>query len=117
LRKEALGERHPYIAQSISNISALYYAQGIYEKAEPLLKQAILLMKDLLGELHPDVAGSLFNLAVLYHHMQRHSEAMTSTQNAIQIYVQTIGIDHPRTKAAMSWLLSIRIALNNDLDL
>jgi tetratricopeptide (TPR) repeat protein len=116
LRQELLGERHPNIATSLNNLAGLYYSQGRYEEAETLFKQALALRQELLGERHPDVAGSLFNLATLYHQMQKHSEAMNLIQSAIHLYEQTLGIEHPQTKAAMSWLPSIRAALNRNLD-
>ncbi|NMF61179.1 tetratricopeptide repeat protein [Pseudanabaena yagii GIHE-NHR1] len=111
--KELLGDRHPDVATSLNNLAGLYDSQGRYEEAEPLYKQALSLKQELLGDRHPSVAGSLFNLAILHHKMQRHSEAMTEIQSAIQIYEQTLGIEHPHTKAAMSWLPSIWVALNN----
>ena len=41
IRNKALGESHPYHAQSLSNLASLYQAMGDYARAEPLFRQPL----------------------------------------------------------------------------
>jgi tetratricopeptide (TPR) repeat protein len=47
-------------------LAGLYYSQGNYGKAEPLLVRALAIREKVLGKEHPSVATSLNNLATLY---------------------------------------------------
>jgi hypothetical protein len=53
MRKRLLGEAHPDVAASLNNLAALYAYQGQFEKAAPLLEQALQMFRQLLGEEHP----------------------------------------------------------------
>ena len=53
---------HPDYATSISHLGNLYYYIGRYEKALPLLQQALAIFKKVLGEEHSSYATSLHNL-------------------------------------------------------
>ena len=41
IRKQTLGEKHPYYAQSLISLALLYLSQGDFAKAEPLCRQAL----------------------------------------------------------------------------
>jgi hypothetical protein len=41
------------VAASLNNLAALYVRQGQFEKAAPLLEQALRVVRQLLGEEHP----------------------------------------------------------------
>ena len=49
-----LGENHPYLIQTFSNLATLYNNQDKYAQAEIFYEQAIKLSKELLGENHPN---------------------------------------------------------------
>jgi tetratricopeptide (TPR) repeat protein len=66
-------------------LAGLYYSQGRYSEAEPLLVQALALKKRLLGEEHPSVASSLNNLAGLYDSQGRYSEAEPLYEQALAL--------------------------------
>ncbi|WP_124330823.1 tetratricopeptide repeat protein [Desulfonema ishimotonii] len=44
----------------------LYYQQGHYGEAEPLIQKALVLRKKVLGLKHPDTLTSLSSLAGIY---------------------------------------------------
>ncbi|MEH2032252.1 MAG: NB-ARC domain-containing protein, partial [Nostoc sp.] len=52
-----------------------YQGQGLYQQAEPWLRQCVEVAENRLGLEHPDVAQSLNNLALLYGFIGRYSEA------------------------------------------
>ncbi|NJR51996.1 MAG: tetratricopeptide repeat protein, partial [Leptolyngbyaceae cyanobacterium CSU_1_3] len=49
IRKSILGESHPDVATSLTDLAVLYRNQGRYAEAESLYKQALALRKHLLG--------------------------------------------------------------------
>ena len=53
VRKKLLGEEHPDVAQSLTNLAAFYNSQGRYEEAEPLLLQAVQIVEKKLKKNHP----------------------------------------------------------------
>jgi tetratricopeptide (TPR) repeat protein len=48
----SLGDLHPNTADTLSNLANLYYTQGKYEKAEPLLKRALVSYEHIWGVEH-----------------------------------------------------------------
>ena len=81
-------------APTLSNLAYLYYSQGRYSEAEPLLVQALALRKRLLGEEHPDVAESLNNLAELYRSQGRYSEAEPLYEQALALRKRLLREEH-----------------------
>jgi hypothetical protein len=57
-----LGKEHPSTAITLSNLASFYSAQGHYEEAEPLFKQALVVEEKVLGKEHPDTVIDLNNL-------------------------------------------------------
>ncbi|MEA5542963.1 tetratricopeptide repeat protein, partial [Limnoraphis robusta Tam1] len=51
--QKLLGDEHPDVATSLSNLALLYREQGRYTEAEPLYKQALEMFQKLLGTEHP----------------------------------------------------------------
>jgi tetratricopeptide (TPR) repeat protein len=58
----------------------LYYHQGRYEEAEPLLQRALDIVEKVRGPEHPNTATSLNNLAELYYAQGRYEEAERLTR-------------------------------------
>ena len=67
IREEALGPKHPDVAQSLNNLALLSDSQGQYKKAEPLYQRSLAIWEKALGSEHPDVAASLNNVAGLHY--------------------------------------------------
>jgi hypothetical protein len=53
MRQRLLGDEHPNVATSLNNLALLYAHQEHFEKAVPLLEQAVQILRQLLGEEHP----------------------------------------------------------------
>ena len=103
IRKRILGEKHPLIATSLSNLAGLYDNQGRYTEAEPLYRQALAMRQEILPEKHPDIATSLNNLAYLYENQGRYTEAEPLYRQALAMLQEILPSKHPH----------IAISLNN----
>ena len=73
------------MATSLNNLAGLYYTQGQYAQAEPLLKRALMIQEKALGPDHPAVATSLENTAFLYRETGREQEAEELDQRVAAI--------------------------------
>jgi tetratricopeptide (TPR) repeat protein len=85
----------PELADSLERLGSLYYKQGRYLEAEPLLQKVLSLRQQLLGSDHSDVATSLNNLAELYRSQGRYSEAEPLYLRSLEIMKQQLDTDHP----------------------
>jgi tetratricopeptide (TPR) repeat protein len=80
LMEDRLGPEHPHTASALSNLAAVYQAQGRYGEAEPLYQRALNIRERSLGPEHPDTAIALNNLALVYREQGRYEEAERLTQ-------------------------------------
>lgn len=71
-----VGQSHPYVAISLSNLALLYKNHGEYAKATPLYKRSVAIWEIALGPEHPYVAHCLSNLSELYQAMGKDKEAL-----------------------------------------
>ena len=88
---------HPDLARSLSNLAALYQAQGKYAAAEPLFTDALEMRKRLFkGQDHLDLARSLSNLAGLYLAQAKYAAAEPLYTDALEMRKRLFkGQDHP----------------------
>jgi len=94
------------VPTSLNNLAGLYRAQGRYDEAEPLYRQALELRRELLGERHPQVATSLNNLAYLYESQGRYNEAEPLYLEALAMLAQAVGTDHPNFQTVLGNLVA-----------
>ena len=70
--KERFPNGHPELAKSINHLGALHWAAGEYARAEPFLREALVICsalypKERFPSGHPDLAASINNLAALHY--------------------------------------------------
>jgi tetratricopeptide (TPR) repeat protein len=99
------------IANSLDRLGTLYYQQGRYRRAEPLMKQALAIRKAELGDRHPSTATSLNNLAGLYESMGRYESAEPLYLEALEIYKAELGDRHPSTATSLNDLATLYRAM------
>jgi len=107
LREQALGPMYPDVADSLSNLGALYQGQGAYGKAEPLPVRSLDLAEKALGPMHLDVAASLNNLAGLYRAQGAYTKAEPLLVRALDIREQKLGPMHPTVVTSLNNLSAI----------
>jgi len=100
---EQLGADHPDVAASLNNLAGLYYSQGNYSEAAPLLLRLLEFKEQQLGSDDPSVASSLNNLALLYKSQGKYREAELLFLQSIEICERQLGTYHP----------DIAVSLNN----
>jgi tetratricopeptide (TPR) repeat protein len=92
----------PELTHCLERLSMLYYKQGRYLEAEPLLQKALTLQQQLLGPDHPDVAQSFNNLANLYKSQGRYSEAEPLYLQSLEILEHQSDSDHLNVSAILN---------------
>ncbi|HEX7843763.1 MAG TPA: CHAT domain-containing tetratricopeptide repeat protein, partial [Kofleriaceae bacterium] len=95
------------LAASLNNLAALYFVQGAYARAEPLLIRALEIREKALGALHPDVAQSLNNLATLYQAQGAFARAEPLFARSLEICEKALGAMHPNVAASLNNLATL----------
>ncbi|MGE3166583.1 MAG: tetratricopeptide repeat protein [Planctomycetota bacterium] len=86
LRRSVLGNEHPAIAASASDLAAALWESGDYRAAEPVIRDAVDLMRRLgLGKTR-EMAPVLLNMALVLFAQQRWSEAVPCYREALEIF-------------------------------
>jgi len=101
----------PNLALSLSNLAALYIAQGQYTKAKEILSQVLAIQERAFSRNHPQYATSLQNLASLLVDMGIYEEAVEAQKEAVQICITVLGRSHPNTATALNHLAAIYLKL------
>ncbi len=95
LARDRFGAEHDKTASALNNLAESYRANGQYEMAEPLFRQALEIGRKTLGEAHPDYAIHLNNLAGLLNATGRVEEAEPLYREALETTRKTLGEAHP----------------------
>ena len=97
IREKALGPVHLDVGTSLNNLALLYYAQGKYDRAEPLYQRSLAIREKALGPDHLDVGTSLNNLALLYYAQGKYDRAEPLYQRSLAIFEKALDPKHPIT--------------------
>ncbi|XP_062454155.1 kinesin light chain 3 isoform X2 [Rhea pennata] len=96
------GYEIPARLRTLHNLVIQYAAQGRYEVAVPLCKQALEDLEKSSGHRHPDVATLLNILALVYRDQNKYKEATDLLNDALGIREQTLGAEHPAVAATLN---------------
>jgi tetratricopeptide (TPR) repeat protein len=99
------------VADSLDRLGMLYYKQGRYRRAEPLLKRALTIRGQEFGRDHPYTAKSLNNLALLYESMGHYEAAEPLYVEALAILKGQLGDQHPDTATSLNNLALLYYAM------
>uniref|UniRef100_A0A183BJE3 Kinesin light chain n=1 Tax=Globodera pallida TaxID=36090 RepID=A0A183BJE3_GLOPA len=92
----------PQRLKTLHNLVIQYAAQGRYEVAVPLCKQALEDLEKNNGHDHPDVATMLNILALVYRDQRKYKEAANLLNEALAIRERCLGEDHPAVAATLN---------------
>jgi tetratricopeptide (TPR) repeat protein len=79
------GKRDPELAMSLNNLGNLYCAQDKYSDAQPLLQEALTVLKGLVGANDINLASALNNLANCYNGQGNLKDAEATYKSALAI--------------------------------
>ncbi|EHB18728.1 Kinesin light chain 4 [Heterocephalus glaber] len=96
------GYEIPARLRTLHNLVIQYAAQGRYEVAVPLCKQALEDLELTSGRGHPDVATTLNILALVYRDQNKYKEAAHLLNDALSIQESTLGRDHSAVAATLN---------------
>lgn len=74
---------HPYIAQALSNLAALYQHQGKYTAAEPLSKRVLAIVEQQLGREYSSSKIKLNNMSEVYDNQKMVREGNTEFRRSL----------------------------------
>ncbi|PON25496.1 hypothetical protein TGAM01_v205790 [Trichoderma gamsii] len=102
LRRQVLGERHPYTLDSIASLAAAYHYQGQHEKAKDCYKEAIELRRQTLGEKHPDTLRATSLLGNVYQSHGQYREAEALYKKTLPLQREVLGEKHLHTLQSLA---------------
>jgi len=107
--RNRLGDSHPSVAISLSNLAYIYWVQGRYSEAEPLYLQALQLNIRLFGKESSVVANSLNDLAYFHESQGRYAEAEPLYSQALSLNQVLLGDSHPSIAGSLSNLAGLYV--------
>ncbi len=96
-------------AEVLDTVGNLYRTLGRFDRAGPMLEEAVALRREHLRAGHPDTAASLHNLAWLHHDLGRYALAEPLYREALAARRAALGEDDEavdRTLLNLAWLLT-----------
>ncbi|MGZ8730184.1 MAG: tetratricopeptide repeat protein [Thermoanaerobaculia bacterium] len=90
-----LGEEHPSVAASRSNLALVLQDLGELPRAKELLEKAVVSAEKNLGEEHPSVAMRRSNLAMVLKHLGELPRAKELLERALASNLKNLGEEHP----------------------
>lgn len=95
MKRKLLGDKHPEIATSLSNIADVLHNKGDLAGAEKDYLQSLAMYRELLGNEHPYVARTLNNLAFVYYDKGDVRAALQTERESLAIYRKNFPGDNP----------------------
>ncbi|MCL6752786.1 tetratricopeptide repeat protein [Nostoc sp. CCCryo 231-06] len=95
------------LIRPFTGLGWFYQGQGLYQQAEPWLRECVKIAENRLGSEHPDIATSLNNLAALYKSTGRFNEGEPLYQQALELYKRLLGDNHPDVATSLNNLAGL----------
>jgi eukaryotic-like serine/threonine-protein kinase len=108
LRRELLGDEHPYVAASLSNLAEVLRLRGDFVGAEAHHRQALALRRTLFGDEHPEVAASLNYLGEVRRHRGDFTGAEAFHREALALRRRLLGDEHAAVATSLNDLAEAR---------
>jgi tetratricopeptide (TPR) repeat protein len=94
IREAALGAESTDLTPYLTQLAAIFRAEGKPELAEPVLKRSLAIHEKALGATELPVAADLDQLAGIYQSMKRFPEGVDAYHRAFAIRARKLGLDH-----------------------
>ena len=94
IQVKSLGQSHPSIAVTLSNMGLIHYQNKSYSKSLDIYQEALRIRRDAYGENHLDVASSLNSIGLVLFKLGLHEMAMQSFVESLKIRRALLGDAH-----------------------
>ena len=102
LVRQISGNDSLQLAECLTRQADMYCRTKLYNKMEPILKEALLIREGTLGTDHYLVANSLKNLARLYYFQRKFTQSKALFEAAISVRKVVFGPRHPKVAEALT---------------
>ena len=109
LHGQLYGERHPLIAEGLTNLGASLTQRGFYDSAEAHYRRALDILETFHGPDHPRVASSLTMLGRSLMYQKKNDEAAGMLERALQVQERVYGPVHPAVASALNDLGNVAV--------
>ena len=92
-RQEILGKQSTEYSTALSNLGAIYLANGDHAAAESTFRESLRVARQVFGEIHPDYATALNNLAALQHATGNVASAAENYERSVSVSRVVFGED------------------------
>ncbi|PZR13994.1 MAG: hypothetical protein DI536_11785 [Archangium gephyra] len=113
LRTQLLGNRHPLVARSHSNLGAAYRALGRFGEARQEYEQALAIEEQVLDPSHPQVADTLNNLGNVLNAQGSPTGARRALERSLRIKEAAFGPESLPVAVTLSNLGSLLVDLSD----
>lgn len=100
-------------AKLLDTMAVVYLQLGLYERAEPMARQALAARERELGAAAPEVATSLETLAWILFLQNRNAEALPLVERTVAIHERRSGRDSPQVASSLNNLAAIHRELRD----
>lgn len=100
----------------LDKIGTVYLSLGLFNEADPLVRESLSLREKSFGPTHPNVAASLQTLGMLQLYRQEFDQAQATMQRALDIRVREFGDDHPLVSDTLLDLGVVMLVEDNMLE-
>lgn len=107
IRREYLGNDHPFTLESIAHLGSLLQVKGQYVDAEPYHREALEGYEREFGEEHPGTFAAKQRMGTLLSDQGEHEKAERYLSDALAGFRQLLGDEHTETFSAMSSMGSL----------
>ena len=107
MRERTLGEAHPDVGVSLTNLGNVSVRLGHPDDAREYFERALALLERALGPEHPDLSICLNNLATHLDNEGDDAEAAALLARALAIKEKTLAPDHPSVATGLSNLADV----------
>ncbi len=111
MQEATLGEQHPDVALTLTNLALVRLWTESPEAAEPLMERALAIQEQALGPNHPSVAFSLNNLASVARRLGRLDRARSLYERALRIRRRALGDGHVDVAQSLTNLGNLLVEL------
>jgi serine/threonine protein kinase/Tfp pilus assembly protein PilF len=105
--REEFGDSPLTKARLMNTLGGIYQELGLFDRAEPLLKEALNIRLRLLPEDHPDLAENLRSLGFFYKTIGRYSEAESLFNSSLASFERALGPEHPSVATVLNNLATL----------